>query len=113
MLSQLVTAYPKMSSMSDEDFESWVVATASASDTPFVSKLDMQNDTTLDLVVSERKLPAVAANLDKLVRINDALAARCRCDDGLLIFRELCLKAVRRQRGRHGGDGKGRGPKPG
>ena len=80
MLSRLVTAYPKMKSMSDEDFESWIVATATASDTPFVSKLDMQNDTTLDLVVSERKLPAVAANLDKLVRINDALAARCRCD---------------------------------
>jgi len=80
MLSQLVTAYPKMKSMSYKDFESWIVATATASDTPFVSKLEMHNDATLDLLVSERTLPAVAANLDKLVRINDAFAARCRCD---------------------------------
>ena len=42
VLSQLVNAYPKMKSMSDEDFESWIVATAIASDTPFVSKLDMR-----------------------------------------------------------------------
>ncbi len=80
MVSLLAAAYPRMKSMSDEDFESWIVATATASDTPFVSKLDMQNDTTLDLLVSERNLPAVAANLYKFVRINDALAARCRCD---------------------------------
>jgi hypothetical protein len=69
-----------MKSMSGEDFERWIVATATASDTSFVSKLEIHDEATLDLLVSERNLPGVAANLNKLVRINDAPAARCRFD---------------------------------
>jgi hypothetical protein len=52
----------------------------SGEDTSFVSKLEIHDEATLDLLVSERNLPGVAVNLKKLVRINDALAARRRCD---------------------------------
>jgi hypothetical protein len=79
VITQLANEYPQARTMSEPDFTNWVIAASVVSDKSMVSSLSIKVDT-LDLLVSQDKLPTVATNLYKFVRINDAFAARCKCD---------------------------------
>jgi hypothetical protein len=71
--------YPGMRAMNDAAFRHWVMANATVERTPLVDGIDLQKRA-LDLRVTSESLPDVALNLDRFTRINDAMAARCRCD---------------------------------
>ncbi len=53
---------------------------ATVSHTPHWSMASRCAAAQIDLRVASGSLPEVALNLDRFTRINDAMAARCRCD---------------------------------
>ena len=65
--------------MSETDFSHWVIGAAPVSNKSIISGLTIKEDT-LDLLVLEHDLAAVASNLYKFVRVNDVFADRCACD---------------------------------
>jgi len=79
VIERLTKQYPQAKTLSDTDFARWVMATAAFPDKSIVAGLTIKGDT-LDLLVRERDLAAVATNLYSFVRINDVFAARCGCN---------------------------------
>jgi len=79
LIAGLTNEYPQAKMMSEPDFGHWVIGAATVSNKSIISGLTTKGDT-LDLLVLEHDLAAVASNLYKFVRINDVFAARCACD---------------------------------
>src|SRR5262249_45718982 len=79
LITQLAKQYPQAKTLSEPEFVRWTIATATVSDEAVVASLTIKGDA-LDVLVLERDLPTVATNLNRFVRINDVLAARCGCD---------------------------------
>jgi hypothetical protein len=52
---------------------------ATVSREALVEQIDLHTSA-IDLRVASSNLPAVALNLDRFARINDAMVARCHCD---------------------------------
>jgi hypothetical protein len=71
--------YPKMRAMNDTAFRRWVMNNATVSREALVERIDLHGSA-IDLAITSSNLPAVALNLDRFARINDAMVARCRCD---------------------------------
>jgi hypothetical protein len=71
--------YPKMKHMSDAEFRRWIAQTATAGGTPLVHKTAVSREQ-LKLWVAHDQVGTAVLNLDKFVKINDAMAARCGCD---------------------------------
>ncbi len=71
--------YAGMRAMNDTAFKHWVMNKATVSRTPLVDRIDLRAGA-IDLRVASGSLPAIALNLDRFARINDAMVARCRCD---------------------------------
>jgi len=71
--------YPAMRAMNDSAFKRWVMNNATVSRSPLVNGIELQ-DGALRLQVASGSLPEIALNLDRFVRINDAMVARCRCE---------------------------------
>jgi hypothetical protein len=71
--------YPKMKHMGEREFRRWIAKTAEAGGTPLVHKTSMSRDA-LKLWVARDQVHAAVLNLDKFVKINDAMTARCGCD---------------------------------
>src|SRR5882762_2286326 len=78
-ISELRKNYPKMQGMSDAAFTRWVVKTSTVSGTALASRVEMTKST-LILSIDDANLQLAALSIDKLVAINDAMAARCGCD---------------------------------
>jgi hypothetical protein len=78
-ISELRKNYPKMQGMSDAAFTRWVVKTSTVSGTALASRVEMTKST-LVLSIDDANLQLAALSIDKLVAINDAMAARCGCD---------------------------------
>jgi hypothetical protein len=76
LIEQLGKEYPEIKTLSEPVFLRWVAAAVAL---PEKSSVTIKGDT-LDVLVRERDLPAVAANLYSFVRVNDVFAARCGCD---------------------------------
>jgi hypothetical protein len=68
-----------MQGMSDAAFTRWVVKTSTVSGTALASRVEMTKST-LTLSIDDANLQLAALSIDKLVAINDAMAARCGCD---------------------------------
>jgi hypothetical protein len=79
LIAKLTNKYPQAKIMSETDFGHWVVGAAAVSKKSIISALCAKGDT-LDLLVLEHDLAAVASNLYEFVRINNVFAARCSCD---------------------------------
>jgi len=79
LIAKLTNEYPQAKMMSETDFGHWVIGAAVVSNKSIISGLTAKGDT-LDLLVLEHNLAAVANNLYEFVRINDVFAARCACD---------------------------------
>lgn len=70
--------YPAMRAMNDSAFKRWVMNNATVSRSPLVNGVELRNGA-LRLQVASASLPEIALNLDRFVRINDAMVARCHC----------------------------------
>jgi hypothetical protein len=76
LIEQLGKEYPEIKTLSEPVFLPWWLR-------PWLSRKNRvlrSKETRLDVLVRERDLPAVAANLYSFVRVNDVFAARCGCD---------------------------------
>jgi hypothetical protein len=78
-ISQAERQFPEIKRMSDASFTRWVQSNTTVSGTPLVSDVKL-GKRTLSLWISEHQLHDVALNLDRFVRVNDAMVARCGCD---------------------------------
>jgi hypothetical protein len=79
LIAKLADEYPQAKVMSEPDFRHWVIEATAVSNKPIILGFNTKGDT-LDLLVPEQDLVAIASNLYEFVRINDVFAARCGCD---------------------------------
>ena len=70
--------YGRVRAMDRDAFKRWVMSHTSADGAPLVSSVELGKQR-MTLWVADERLNAVALNLDRFARINDALVARCRC----------------------------------
>jgi hypothetical protein len=70
--------YGRVRGMDRDAFKRWVMNHATAEGAPLVSSVEL-GPRRMTLWVTDERLNAVALNLDRFARINDALVARCRC----------------------------------
>lgn len=78
-IAAVTRRYAKVRSMNDTAFRHWVMNNATVSREALVEQIDLHTSA-IDLRVASSNLPAVALNLDRFARINDAMVARCHCD---------------------------------
>jgi hypothetical protein len=78
-LSALREDYPKLRSMNQHAFKSWLGRDTSASGVPMLSGIAIAGHT-LELKVPERNLDQSALSPQKFAQINDAFSVWCQCD---------------------------------
>jgi hypothetical protein len=78
-VAELRRQYPHERKMAHEAFAQWIAKQGAAQGEPLFSRIDVRDDN-VQLWVAGDKVPALAFNMEKLVKVNDALVARCGCD---------------------------------
>jgi hypothetical protein len=78
-IGQLSHQYPGLKGMDQQQFRQWVEQLMMVSGTPIASSVAIGKHT-VDLSIDDAQLDRAALNLDRFVRVNDGLVARCRCD---------------------------------
>jgi hypothetical protein len=78
-IARLSRENPHLRRLRRQAFERWVRAQVTVNGQVLVSDLVLKG-ATLRLWVPERAMPVLAANLDRLSRVNDGFAAWCGCD---------------------------------
>jgi hypothetical protein len=78
-VEEIKRQYPRESKMSRAAFRRWVATQGATQGAPLFSKIDVRKDN-VQLWVAGDKMPDLAFNMEKLVKVNDVLVARCGCD---------------------------------
>ncbi|MGH7906474.1 MAG: hypothetical protein ACREP6_07575 [Candidatus Binataceae bacterium] len=77
-IAQLGYDYRGITRMNRTHFERWIKHQVALGETPMVSGVSVRRGVA-EIAVQREMLPALSINLARLVKINDALIARCRC----------------------------------
>ncbi|MGH8014419.1 MAG: hypothetical protein ACREQ4_18170 [Candidatus Binataceae bacterium] len=78
-ISTLSRQYPRVRTMGPGAFRHWILKNTTVAGEPMVSDMRIGRGA-VDLWVPDDQAHTVALNLNRFVRVNDALVARCRCD---------------------------------
>jgi hypothetical protein len=78
-IGKLSHEYRGLKGMDQEQFRQWIEQLMMVSGTPIASSVAI-GKRTVDLWIDDAQLDRAALNLDRFIRVNDGLVARCRCD---------------------------------
>jgi hypothetical protein len=78
-ISEVSRQFQHVRSMNQQRFRKWVEQNMTLAGNPIVSQVEI-GKTMVQLWIGDDQRANAALNLDRFVRINDGLIARCRCD---------------------------------